>query len=1020
MNTTRQYIDIGVIIPLEEELQEFFEVFSSKKDVSMDGILIHEINLDHDDISMVVILQNDMGHAATAEAAATILNKYKIGLIVSIGIAGGLSTDIVLGDVCYSGKVIDVYENCKAIDADDEENSLRIKFSPNHYETNPKVTRAFNFVRTQPALKSIYHEWQKNQLDFIKKFNLAPVQSRSGQEKLMSAPETKNGAIVCGIVTKSKAYNKQVEELERRVLAIETESGAIFQQKGAQPTEVITVRGISDYADSKKNALEESTGGAIRKIAARNAITFLKMQLSNTYFLNQVLSMRNSTQEALDFGFDEPSIDSVVDPVEELSLHIDSQLREYSPEYRLHPKGYRVPAPRIQRDYGTQSSVGKNYFPPTELRDALIVDRNLLVSVPRSFPDKSLAWVLAHDLLDAEYGGKQILPVVIDGDRISPPANGLSRLSPINLNSLATHDGFHTVFILDGIPLHSATRLAFLKEEALNREDCHFIFLSTNSPSLLREHDFTLELSLTVYTLCDVSFLEISNFIQRSFEMPTIQAEVVAKKLWDTFKTFDLSAHPTYFAGIPRETLMALLHANKRAELIQLAVDGFLTVVVAHDTATIALSRTTRSRFLSDLVEEIHLKGRSFNVQDLISYVDSFALKQDFDIDAMDFLNSFRDKGILHFDGGLVSFTLPFIERYLLAKRLSEKKELAIRYFDFPTKNFDPQVFDLYMEMGSQGVINERVNAEVELSLNNLRPMLSDTHILLTNKLSPRFVTSIDKIRTLQRRLAQALADVQAGKSDKDRKQKLLDLSDRVRQFQARHIKSEEHQSDDDGDQILDDALKNYSLGVLMLGSGAETLVAEEKRKIAINLIKLGAAITDVWTNRITSINFEEIKSMLLSDEFFDDFLKENGNNLTQDEIRATISSLVDDIEGAALYGPLRTVLGLVCNQSNAPVLVKSLKNVEPDTQISSLVHAIWLTDLSVRDGKGLMLSLSKSLPNVQFLRACVAMHCQSRSFWVHWRKKDRIDLLEIAEKFLKPISVKINKGEILRQISRD
>ena len=551
MSTERKYIDLAVIVSLEEELQEFFRVFSSTEDCSEDGTLIHEIDTKSNELTMVVILQNDMGHAAAADAGAELLKRYRIGLIVSIGIAGGLSSDMVLGDVCYSGKIIDVYENCKAIDAEEGGKSLEIRFSPNHYETDPKITRAINFIRTQPELTSVYCEWQETQLKFVNKLNIEPLPGRNGRLEIIGAPKTKNGAIVCGMVTKSKKYNAQLENLERRVLAIETESGAVFEKLNSLSTEVISIRGISDYADAKKNILEATTGGVIRQLAARNAVSFLEMQLSNKYFVKQIVNMRKLTQESLDFGDRDRDSISDVEPVEEISSHIDNQLREYSPEYRLHPKGYRVPAPRVQRDYGTQSSIGKNFFPPTELRDALLVDRKFLVSVPPSFPDKSLAWVLAHDLLDAEFDGKQVLPIVIDGDRISPPSNGLSRLSPIELSPIESNQGLHTVFIIDGIPLQSATRLAYLRDEVLPRQDSHFIFLSSNSPSLLKEHDFTLELSLTIYALCDVSFLEISNFIQRSFEMPGIQAEVVAKKLWDTFKAFDLSAHPTYFAGIP-------------------------------------------------------------------------------------------------------------------------------------------------------------------------------------------------------------------------------------------------------------------------------------------------------------------------------------------------------------------------------------------------------------------------------------------------------------------------------------
>src|SRR5689334_7861321 len=101
------------------------------------------------------------------------------------------------------------------------------------------------------------------------------------------------------------------------------------------------------------------------------------------------------------------------------------------------------------------------------------------------------------------------------------------------------------------------------------------------------ESEFVTQLAADVFEICDISFLEISYFIQKNFSMTGTEAQVIALRLRDIFNEFSLAAHPTYFAGIPRETLSALLQANRRAELIQLAVDGFLTIVVAEDLSDV-------------------------------------------------------------------------------------------------------------------------------------------------------------------------------------------------------------------------------------------------------------------------------------------------------------------------------------------------------------------------------------------------------------------------------------------------
>ena len=956
---------------------------------------------------------------AASQAASNLFQRYRIGLVVCTGIAGGLSDDVHLGDVCYSGKVIDIYENNKAVNIEDNDDVLEIQLSPVHYETGGNITRSLNYVRTQPDVKQLYSRWREQQRKSVEDTGIGPVPSRSKKTETIGAPNSFQGALICGMVSKSKKYNQKLKELERRVLAIETEAGAIFRQAKDHSVKAITIRGISDYANADKGTLEADTNRAVRTIAARNAITFIKMQLSNRYFTNQLKLQRAGTQASL--ALEQNGDKSVIgtDPLDEVAAMVHSQLRELSPEYRLQPKGYRVPAPRVQRHASSESGGRQEYFSPSELREALRIDRKLLISIPRCYPDNSLAWVIAHELLDVELDGEQVVPIVIDGSKLSPPMRGLSRLSMISLQEFEALHGMRPVFIIEGVPLHSDSKIDFLQKEILKREDAHFILLSPHSPNILRQSEFTMEMSVSIYALCDISFMEISNFIQRSFEMSTSQAQVVAKRLWDTFKEFNLSAHPTYFAGIPRETLMALLHANQRAELIQFAVDGFLTIVVVEDQAQIALSRTTRSRFLSDLAEEIHLRGRSLNAVDLVGLVETFASEQDFAIKPLDFVRSFQDKGILHFDDGRVCFSLPFIEQYLLAKRLVDREDLATEYFDIDRKEFNLQVFDLYVELGAHATVKKNVLQAIQSSSKALSPPESEKHILLTNDINPRFISSINRIQTLQKRLSQALVDIQKGKSDIELKQKLLDLSERVRETQAKKIRSEEV-SDNRSDAKLDDALKDFWLGVTLLGSGAETLLAQEKRHLASALVELGSNVTHVWTTRVATFNFEEFRGYLLGDEFLTEIQTEIGDGLSLREITSTITSLVDAIEAAVLSHPLRTVLGLLCEQARKPVLAQSLLHSTPVSRIGSLLHAVWLTDVDVDQGKVFLAQANKSLPRVQFLRTCIALHCHTRAFWSHWRKKDRIELLNTADKFLKPFSGSIgSKSETLRTIKK-
>jgi nucleoside phosphorylase len=276
------HFDLICVIPLEEELQEFMSVFSGLQDLCADGYFRYTVDTGVSDLTMLVVQQEGMGKSLAARAVSATLAEYNTGLIVCLGIAGGLSNDLQLGDVCYTGTVIDVYDNAKF--GDSKENELQLELSPSYFNTPRKLTASMNFLRTIPTLRADYEEWRRERASIARSLVPNTVLDASGNAVTIEDPSSKDGTIICGSVSKSQSYNQILKRVDRKILAIDTESGGVFEQGGSQGITALTIRGISDHANAEKGKLETETRGGVRKLAAGNAASFLKMQLRNPHF----------------------------------------------------------------------------------------------------------------------------------------------------------------------------------------------------------------------------------------------------------------------------------------------------------------------------------------------------------------------------------------------------------------------------------------------------------------------------------------------------------------------------------------------------------------------------------------------------------------------------------------------------------------------------------------------------------------------------------------------------------------
>ncbi|WLB25247.1 hypothetical protein QIH85_25645 [Bradyrhizobium japonicum] len=1014
----REYFDILLVIPLEEELLEVQKFFPTKRNLSTDTAHRFEVDTGVPGLSMLMVVQEQMGKTSAYHAAAEALAEYDVSLVVCLGIAGSLTDDLSLCDVCYSELIIDVYDNSKA--SDGKEGGTEVALSPSYYPSPRFLVASLNSIRTFPELQSQYAAWREGRRELAKGMFPEPVVGRKGATEEIGAPKSMNGKIACAAVSKSERYNTKLRGIDRKVLAIETESGGVFEAASRKGIEALTIRGISDHADHSKDQLEKLTGNQIRAFAAQNAASFFKMQLGNPQFQAAIAKCRSAKSVEASASASAPGqARSLAAVVSELSAVYDEKLRQLSPEFKLLEKGYRLPVPRMQSVEYVSGVGARSSADPVEVREALEQHDTILLGLSKNYPDYSLPWVIANDLLTAVVGGKQVLPIVIDGDAVRPPRIGLKEAAYHDFSELEEFPGTQLVFIIDGAPLSSKSKIDFLARQIKKRSGCRFIMITRDETHIISGSEFAASVKAETYQLTSISFLEITHFVEKNFGMTASESEVIALRLRDTFRSFELSAHPTYFAGISKDVLAALLQANRRAELIQLAVDGFLSLVVAEDKANVRLTRTTRSRFLRMLAREIRVEKNIVTRSGLVALARDYAKTYDYDVEPTAFVASFIDSGILHYVGDRVFFSLPFVESYLLAVDLSETPAQAVRYFDVDAEDFDIGTFDLYCEINPAHEVVEKVLAGVSKGQTMVALREGERHILLTNTVRPAMLAQPQRLQSIERSFSKLADDVRSGRGNVKRKQKLLDAADRMREAASDKAGLQEQADAAEPDEEFDTFLRAaqyWTIGTTMLGAAAEHLKAEVKQELSLALVDMAANLAHVWTRAHARVNFEEIRREFTSDESIKTIQNGSAEGADIEETRRQVAGLVDLLEFSWFSAPLRRLLDHLCESARLRVLAVSVERASVQGEVQRLVHAAWLADIDGKRGSKRLIEVIKDLPPSPFLRVVVASHLMTRVYWNQWDLDHRLHLLDAAEIAVRPL-LDIRKGEIKRLI---
>jgi hypothetical protein len=111
------------------------------------------------------------------------------------------------------------------------------------------------------------------------------------------------------------------------------------------------------------------------------------------------------------------------------------------------------------------------------------------------------------------------------------PDHGLRENASAGVLSFENVGETQIVFIIDSFNFESRTKVSFLLKEVERFPNAKFIIVTRNKFNIVSESQFAATTAATVASICDVSFLEISHFLQRNFEMASAAAEVVAVRL---------------------------------------------------------------------------------------------------------------------------------------------------------------------------------------------------------------------------------------------------------------------------------------------------------------------------------------------------------------------------------------------------------------------------------------------------------------------------------------------------------
>ena len=234
------------------------------------------ITLPDSEYKILVVPAGAMGNTRAAGVVGSLISTVKCRDLVVLGIAGTISTDLQPGDVFVPGSIVEYLANSAVTDSADKTN-YEFQTSGNQYQTSPRLLTRFQF-NIHEADK-VYGDWRtssNSRFHDLKTPELTQALSEHhitlrDEINLIAVSDTK---LASGpAVGKSEIFAQWLNARDRKLAAIEMESAGVYDLPsiGIAPPRTVAIRGISDFADKRKKALEDVAHRGFRALAIQNA-----------------------------------------------------------------------------------------------------------------------------------------------------------------------------------------------------------------------------------------------------------------------------------------------------------------------------------------------------------------------------------------------------------------------------------------------------------------------------------------------------------------------------------------------------------------------------------------------------------------------------------------------------------------------------------------------------------------------------------------------------------------------------
>jgi nucleoside phosphorylase len=267
-------IDIGIIIPLKEEFQEFYKQIKEYCELlpiedPQTGNYYYRFEYPIADAQQkyqcVATFIGDMGLVKAGLVTDRLMSRWNPTTVVMIGIAAALDNDAKLGDVVLATQVDNYLEEGKQGD--------KFEFKGQVYRCSPyfiNFGRNFEFVHSKT-----FHDWQQHSAKQIATLLTQEILDQLISEELIcNQPNLISGDVAsASVVGAANSFKDWLKTRNRKYIALEMESAGLMAavSEKAYQRMTLVLRGISDKGDEKKKNLDNTNSGFFRRYAMKNA-----------------------------------------------------------------------------------------------------------------------------------------------------------------------------------------------------------------------------------------------------------------------------------------------------------------------------------------------------------------------------------------------------------------------------------------------------------------------------------------------------------------------------------------------------------------------------------------------------------------------------------------------------------------------------------------------------------------------------------------------------------------------------